>query len=545
MFIVAAAAVALLAPAPFVVAQAPAQFAAKLSPSELKIETALASPVKVSFQELPFKDVIAELAKQAELPIELDPEGLEEADVVPEQAVSLELGTFPLRQTLDVLLGPLHLHYRVTADALVITSEEECAEQPTVRIYPVLDLVRAQPRADSETVLDFDTLIDTITSHLSPDTWTDNGGPSSIVAGPGGCLVVSQTYSAHRDIENLLTGLRQLKPDQEKLKPGEIAPVIDFGSNHKIRQALGKRDTSTLDIELKFYVQDVAKVVQCPIILDPEGLEEADVSADEMIHVSYHDARIGDVFRRTLEKLQLKYVVRDGYMEVTSIEKGAEHPNARIYPVGDLAPLRHIQEPPVRDFDTLIDLLTSASTDPGVWTDNGGMYSISGWPEPAALIVTASDEVLDDIEQLLTTLRDSGVAEYNAEMAKADQRIVERIYSLYMARRQRIEKGDEKEADKGKPEEKAEQQESIPSADDVAKLIADMLPDVSFQEQGTLLRPFHDRLIVRHRPAMLHKIERLLQKIDAWSLQGQGRMGGGGFFDVPQAVAPARDNAEE
>jgi hypothetical protein len=536
MFIVAAAAVALLAPAPFVVAQAPAQFAAKLSPSELKIETALASPVKVSYRDTPLKDVIADLAKQAELPIELDPEGLEEADIVPEQAVSLELGTFPLRQTLDVLLGPLHLHYRVTADALVITSEEECAEQPTVRIYPVLDLVRAQPRADSETVLDFDTLIDTITSHLSPDTWTDNGGPSSIVAGPGGCLVVSQTYSAHRDIENLLTGLRQLKSDQEKLKPGEIAPVIDFGSNHKIRQALAKRDTSTLDIELKFYVQDVAKVVQCPIILDPEGLEEADASADEMIHVSYHDARIGDVFRRTLGKLHLEYVVCDGYIVVTSHEKEAEAQNTRLYPVGDLVPLRNIQDPPIRDFDTLIGFVTSGTREPYVWTKNGGQCQASAWQEPPALIVSAHDEVHDDIEQLLNKLRASEIAEYNAEMAKADQRIVERIYPLYMTRR-------EKQAKAAKAEQS---REDIPSAADVAKLIAELLPEVSFKEEGTLLRPFHDRLIVRHRPTMLHKIEKLLQKIDAWPpVPGQGAIGRGGFFDIGEPAASATGDEEE
>ena len=535
MLIVAAAALTLLAPAPFVVAQAPAQFAAKLSPSELRIETALTRPVKVSFQELPFKDVIADLAKQAELPLELDPEGMEEADVAPDQAVSLELGSFPLRQTLDVLLGPLHLSYRYSGDGLVITSEEICAERPMVRIYPVLDLVRAPPRGDSETVLDFDTLIDTITSHLSPDTWTDNGGPSSIVGGPGGCLVVSQTYSAHREIENLLTGLRQLKSDQAKLKPGELAPVIDFDSGHKIRQALAKRDTSTLDIELKFYVQDVAKVVQCPIILDPEGLEEADASADQMIHVSYRDARIGDVFRRTLEKLHLNYVVRDGYIMVKSHEKEAEAQNTRIYPVGDLVPPRNIQHPPVRDFDPLIGFVTSGTREPYVWTEHGGQCQASAWQEPPALIVSAHDEVHDDIEQLLNKLRASEIAEYNAEMAKADQRIVERIYPLYMTRR-------EKQAKAAKAEQS---REDIPSANDVAKLIAELLPEVSFKEEGTLLRPFHDRLIVRHRPATLHKIERLLQKIDAWSLQGQGGLGGGGFFDVPQAVAPARDSAEE
>lgn len=56
----------------------------------------------------------------------------------------------------------------------------------------------------------------------------------------------------------------------------------------------------------------------------------------------------------------------------------------------------------------------------------------------------------------------------------------------------------------------------IPSADDVAALIRELLPDPSWKEEGVLLKPFHDVIIVRQRGPMLRKVERLLGDIDAW-----------------------------
>jgi len=61
-------------------------------------------------------------------------------------------------------------------------------------------------------IADFDTLIDLITSTISPDTWTDNGGQGSISGFPTNLsLVVSQTQDIHADIADLLQQLRRLQ----------------------------------------------------------------------------------------------------------------------------------------------------------------------------------------------------------------------------------------------------------------------------------------------------------------------------------------------
>ena len=44
----------------------------------------------------------------------------------------------------------------------------------------------------------------------------------------------------------------------------------------------------------------------------------------------------------------------------------------------------------------------------------------------------------------------------------------------------------------------------IPRADDVAELIRELLPDPSWKEEGVLLKPFHDVLIIRQRGPMRH-----------------------------------------
>jgi len=59
---------------------------------------------------------------------------------------------------------------------------------------------------------DFDTLIDLITSTISPPTWDAVGGPGSIEGFPTNLsLVVSQTQDVHEEIADLLDQLRRLQ----------------------------------------------------------------------------------------------------------------------------------------------------------------------------------------------------------------------------------------------------------------------------------------------------------------------------------------------
>lgn len=59
---------------------------------------------------------------------------------------------------------------------------------------------------------DFDSLIELITSTISPTTWNDVGGPGSITSFEGNLsLVISQTQEVHEEIADLLEQLRRLQ----------------------------------------------------------------------------------------------------------------------------------------------------------------------------------------------------------------------------------------------------------------------------------------------------------------------------------------------
>src|SRR5262249_22525010 len=109
--------------------------------AEETIVKELEQETKIDVIETPFSDVIKDIAKDHEITIVLDPEGLDEAGVTADQLVSLNLKGISLRSALRILLGPLHLTYVVKDEVLQITSQEKAAEQLVTKVYPVGDLV--------------------------------------------------------------------------------------------------------------------------------------------------------------------------------------------------------------------------------------------------------------------------------------------------------------------------------------------------------------------------------------------------------------------
>ena len=83
-----------------------------------------------------------------------------------------------------------------------------------VKVYPVADLLAPAGGTPPEAGdYDYDSLVDTITSTIAPNSWQDVGGPGSIAVAPFGrvnALVVSQTYQVHRKVAKLLEDLREV-----------------------------------------------------------------------------------------------------------------------------------------------------------------------------------------------------------------------------------------------------------------------------------------------------------------------------------------------
>jgi hypothetical protein len=514
-------------------------YAPKLTEMEARIEAALEKRVKCEWENVQLKDVIADLSKQVDLPISFDPEGLEEAGAADDLPISLSAGTLRLVTALQLILGPMNLAGAVGAGGLEISSQEKVAERPILRVYPVADLI-ASPNAGDGTIWDYDSLTDAITSHVAPDAWPDGTGPGP-VHGFAGCLVVAHNLRCHRDIYALLTGLRRLKQEVAKQKPGANPPIIYVGEPGvlAVQQALDKRDSTTLDTELKWYVKDLAKILQVPVIVDPTGLEEAGVTLDTKIQVAYRNARIGDAMREPLRKLRLYRLIQDGYLEITSIEKADETDyRTQLHAVSDFVTAKDAKGQ-LQQLNALGSLLDMSI--PRDRRGRRGECVLTPWLETPALIMTASLDIQREIERLLDNLRSRGSGQHLKAEQPNEAEIVERIYKLYVDRR--ALKAKLIEPAKAQPDDKkqsalphgtdwlaqfgamaspspvvsrtAKVAEPIPTADDVAKLVRELLPDDSWKEEGVLLRPFHDVLIIRQRRPMLRKIEKLLIDIDA------------------------------
>ena len=116
---------------------------------------------------------------------------------------------------------------------------------------------------------DFDSLIDLITSTISPTSWTDSGGTGSIAPFETNLtLVVSQTQEIHEQIADLLNQLRRLQDLQVTIEvrfitlndnffeqigvnfnfniPSTTSGVSAIGSTHIPSQVIGADPTGTL-----------------------------------------------------------------------------------------------------------------------------------------------------------------------------------------------------------------------------------------------------------------------------------------------------------
>jgi hypothetical protein len=483
----------------------------KLSEAEQRIEAALAKPVICKFQNTPLADVVADLARQVDLPIELDDQGLKETGIDRTTPITFAAGPLSLRGVLTLLEVRHKIGYLPGLAGLRLTTNEIVAEDRNliVRVYPINDLLKDRteptPAYGGHLVSsDYESLIDLMSSHIDADSWTDNGGTAAI-SGFGGSLVVRQTLARHHRVAEILAGLRKF--------PRQSATVVQTNAGPSYA-ALAQPFSGEAKGDLNDFVKQVSESLKVPIVLDAEVLKENGIETTIPVHGAFHERSGYEVLKAMLRPLQLTAVVYPEFVWIT--EDGKEPPHdTRLYSVDGLIDADELQEPPLwyglGALDTVIDLITS-TVDPDQWTDNGGECKISGIAHPACGAVTGSHDIHLQIQPLLDSLRQTMKEEVAKKRGK-DDKIVERVYQLYLPRRQlksQLEKPvGVKPAGEGKPTGQLIKQpralaqfggggmggyvgsyplaqitDPIPSADDVAALIHEALPDPSWKEEG-------------------------------------------------------------
>lgn len=165
---------------------------------------------------------LVDFLKSKGLQAQLDMPRIIDAGGGPDTPLSFKAKQVPLKLALRTMLRERDLDYYMQDGIVVLTTTAACKDHVRTGIYPVLDLVEGDTRDRSE--LDFDSLIDTITSTISPTTWADGTGPGPIApVGDPAVLVISQIDEVHEEISDLI----------DKIRTARRAAKSKFAADHQ------------------------------------------------------------------------------------------------------------------------------------------------------------------------------------------------------------------------------------------------------------------------------------------------------------------------
>jgi general secretion pathway protein D len=238
--------------------------------AERAIRAKLVEADSFIYEDMPLNDIVEDLRSKWDFPILLDIKALEESNVTPDQAVSINVPKVTRKSGLKLMLEPFELTYVIRDEVLMVTTREEAKRALFTYFYDVRDLVAAieedelrarklfgdsapaaatatkptntePPKAgtsgaaDEKPHLDLgttraasqessvpkledpmshrfrasDTIMTLVQETIAPDSWEEAGGPGriSMVAG---VMVVSQTNDVQEYVEDMLGALRKI-----------------------------------------------------------------------------------------------------------------------------------------------------------------------------------------------------------------------------------------------------------------------------------------------------------------------------------------------
>ncbi|HWA98489.1 MAG TPA: hypothetical protein VG713_08350 [Pirellulales bacterium] len=179
------------------------------------LEDVLNEPTEMEFIDTPLHDVFEYLRQKHAIEIQLDCQVLADAGVAIDHPVTFHAKNLSLRGALHTMLRtmPSPLAYVIRDEVLLITTQDAANTLLEVRVYPVADFIDPSKAAE-ERAHDFDALKDVIRTTL-PNSWSEFGGAANIKESPSAmALVVYQTQEGHRQINDLLRTLREVRAAQ-------------------------------------------------------------------------------------------------------------------------------------------------------------------------------------------------------------------------------------------------------------------------------------------------------------------------------------------
>jgi hypothetical protein len=341
--------------------------------------------------EQPLKEFLGSISERFQIPIVLSTKKLEEAAINLETPITGKMQGVSLRAFLRNSLGELGLTYTLEPEVMRITTPEDAGSRLILLLYPVHDLQLHPIPADAEK------LIDVIRATVEPDSWDEVGGPGSVEAIAGGWLLVAQTQEAH---EHLLEFLNQLRHDVPRI----THPLPELARREQaIRRIQAKLcspailDLPTLPLDQ--FAAALEARLGVPVVLATKKLEEAAIDP-QSIDICL-DSSPQPLWRQLGEGLRpygLSFLVRDEFLQLTTIEDAGSRLNLEIVDTRDLSVLGS----GLASEQFLLSLLQQ-SVDEDSWEDVGGPASIISFRD--CLVIQHDSPSLFEIREFLSWLR--------------------------------------------------------------------------------------------------------------------------------------------
>lgn len=473
------------------------------------VEKALEAKASFQFVDTPLDDVVANLADTQGINIVIDELALGDEGIATDHPVTLGIKNVSLRSALRLMFAPVELTFVVDDEFLVITTPAMAETRLSVRVYPVQDLVGVRTTNGEATHYDTQQLIELIEQTIATDAWASVGGPGE-ARGAQGKLVVSQTQSAHREIETLLKSLRTLRDRfvEQPQQPVNVTSITE--SNYEVERQLARQLDRKIEVDfaqtpLTDAATFLADRLDVPIVIDTVSLQDIGIEPDVAVSLSAK-AKASSILRRMLRSVDLAYTIRDEVVQITSVETCEQSLQTRIYPIYDL--LENSAD------GSGVDELRAALmvVHPESWDEVGGPGAIALWTYPPALVVSQTTQVHQELETVIIELR--------AAQVTGDERATKNVDAIGMSNQLKTYRLIDEQGLVAHDEKQ------------VIAILEHELRTYFRQWPTTYVEPLSTSTIAVKGNAIVHR--RVAETLGALGIPSQGAtlapVGGGGFF---------------
>ena len=263
----------------------------------------LAVSVTHDFTDSSLREIVEWLQNEHGLVVLLDTKALADMGLSAAEPISDRLDNAPIYLLLNRLRS-LGIAWYFADDVLHITSPEMAEQRPTTLTYNVSDLLDAG--------YDLETLVDTISSCIAPDSWEAVGGVGGLNA-LGDVLFVRQTQALQLQVKGLLDALRN---------HARQTFVNDPVQHLVLRERLDDKVTVNLaGTPLEAAVRQLSEIAGIDIRLDLPALRDLGVRERTPVTLKLTDQKLETVLHAIALDLRLTWMLRDGVLWVTTPEE--------------------------------------------------------------------------------------------------------------------------------------------------------------------------------------------------------------------------------